>query len=270
MNKSTAFSLPVFHNSLFRIPTPVERSLGLWVDRVGEAEESGPQTRLRELGLYGMVQVDRPGTFLNTVTGEERLEPGAVMLLFPKIPTLYYPDDIWRARWILWDGEEASRLRSIGYLSPERPVLQSSPVFEAVYPELRRTIHREGLDTLLERKGAVLELVREAYSARQDRQGDRMAAVVEYVRTSLQGGETVGDVAKRFSLSPTHFRRSFKAYTGQSPKEYMLAARMNRAKSMLLAGESVKAVAAQLGFSDEFHFRRTFKRLVGVTPGQWG
>ena len=72
-------------------------------------------------------------------------------------------------------------------------------------------------------------------------------------------------------LSPYHFARQFKAATGLPPHRYVIARRVERAKVFLQGGGdfSMAEVAARAGFSDQSQFSHHFKRLVGVTPGQF-
>jgi AraC family transcriptional regulator len=72
-------------------------------------------------------------------------------------------------------------------------------------------------------------------------------------------------------LSPYHFARQFKKATGLPPHQYVIARRVERAKQLLQAktGLSLAEVAARAGFSDQSQFCHHFKRLVGVTPGQF-
>ena len=72
-------------------------------------------------------------------------------------------------------------------------------------------------------------------------------------------------------LSVYHFARQFKATTGLPPHQYVIARRVERSKQLLHAGTdlSLAEVAACAGFSDQSQFSQHFKRLVGVTPGQF-
>jgi AraC family transcriptional regulator len=72
-------------------------------------------------------------------------------------------------------------------------------------------------------------------------------------------------------LSPYHFARQFKAATGLPPHQYVLARRIERAQQLLRDGDdlSLSEVAAGAGFSDQSHFSRHFKRVVGTTPRQF-
>jgi AraC family transcriptional regulator len=73
-------------------------------------------------------------------------------------------------------------------------------------------------------------------------------------------------------LSVYHFARQFKAATGLPPHQYVIRRRVERARQLLQAGTdlSLAEVAACTGFSDQSQFCHHFKRLVGVTPGQFG
>jgi AraC family transcriptional regulator len=72
-------------------------------------------------------------------------------------------------------------------------------------------------------------------------------------------------------LSPYHFARQFKAATGLPPHQYVIARRVDRAQQFLQDGGdlSLAEIAVCAGFSDQSQFCRHFKRIVGVTPGQF-
>jgi AraC family transcriptional regulator len=72
-------------------------------------------------------------------------------------------------------------------------------------------------------------------------------------------------------LSAYHFARQFKAATGLPPHQYLIARRVERAKQLLQGGGdlSLAEVAARAGFWDQSQFTHHFKRVVGVTPGQF-
>ncbi|MBN9522906.1 helix-turn-helix transcriptional regulator [bacterium] len=99
----------------------------------------------------------------------------------------------------------------------------------------------------------------------------RLRAVVEYVEEHLDGTPSLAEMAAVARLSPFHFARQFKTATGLPPHQYVIARRVERAKQLLSEGSmpSLAEVALHVGFSDQSQFARHFKRLVGVTPGQF-
>jgi AraC family transcriptional regulator len=99
----------------------------------------------------------------------------------------------------------------------------------------------------------------------------KLRAVVEYVEGHLDAGLTLEQMAAAAHLSPYHFARRFKAATGLPPHQYLIARRVERARHLLHQDPdlSLAEVAACSGFSDQSQFTHHFKRLVGVTPGQF-
>jgi AraC family transcriptional regulator len=99
----------------------------------------------------------------------------------------------------------------------------------------------------------------------------RLRAVVEYIEEHLDASPSLEQMAAVARLSVYHFARQFKAATGLPPHQFVILRRVERAKELLQAGAdlSLAEVALRAGFSDQSQFARHFKRLVGVTPGQF-
>jgi AraC family transcriptional regulator len=99
----------------------------------------------------------------------------------------------------------------------------------------------------------------------------RLRAVVEYIEEHLDAGPTLEQMAAIARLSPNYFAWQFKRATGLPPHQYVIARRVERAKQLLQTGSdfSLAEVAAHAGFSDQSQFSHHFKRLIGVTPGQF-
>ena len=74
-------------------------------------------------------------------------------------------------------------------------------------------------------------------------------------------------MAELCNLSTTHFNLVFKRHTGMTPKFYIDNVKMLMAVEMLSSNNmTVKQIAAQLGFSDQYHFSRRFRQIKGVSP----
>jgi AraC family transcriptional regulator len=99
----------------------------------------------------------------------------------------------------------------------------------------------------------------------------RLRAVVEYIEDHLDAHPTLEQMAAVARLSAYHFARQFKTATGLPPHQYVIARRVERAKGLLGTPTSLSLaeVATRAGFTDQSQFARHFKRLVGVTPGQF-
>ncbi|SFD50816.1 helix-turn-helix transcriptional regulator [Roseivivax sediminis] len=86
--------------------------------------------------------------------------------------------------------------------------------------------------------------------------------------TSEESVELKG-LAALAGMSCTSFSRSFKRTTGQSPYQYVLKRRLNRAQSQIMqTKEPLAQIAFDCGFSSQAHMTTLFQRKLGVTPGQ--
>jgi len=78
---------------------------------------------------------------------------------------------------------------------------------------------------------------------------------------------SIDQLADACSVSREHFHRVTTRWLGVSPGDYLRAARMSRARRLLLGGESIAEAALACGFADQAHFTRWFRRCFGYTPG---
>jgi AraC family transcriptional regulator len=99
----------------------------------------------------------------------------------------------------------------------------------------------------------------------------KLRAALEYIEGHLDTGPTLEQMAAAAHLSAYHFARRFKIATGLPPHQYVIERRVDRAKQLLQTGGdlSLAAIGLRVGFSDQSQFSHHFKRLVGVTPGQF-
>ena len=90
-----------------------------------------------------------------------------------------------------------------------------------------------------------------------------------YLEANSAAAITLDELAAQVHLSPYHLLRIFKATYGLPPHAYLTQLRVQRAKRLLLAGQSIASIALAVGFTDQSHLTRHFKRIVGVPPGQY-
>jgi AraC-like DNA-binding protein len=77
-------------------------------------------------------------------------------------------------------------------------------------------------------------------------------------------------LARSASVSPSYFSRSFRAAFGETPHQYLISRRMERAKALLRAGErSVTEICLAVGFSSLGSFSAQFHRVVGESPSAY-
>jgi AraC-like DNA-binding protein len=96
-----------------------------------------------------------------------------------------------------------------------------------------------------------------------------ISLVQELIMDKLGSNIALNDFCKLTDLSPFHLIRSFKQRYGQSPHAYQLDQRIKRARTMLKSGASLASTANDLGFADQSHFQRNFKKRTALTPRQY-
>ena len=103
--------------------------------------------------------------------------------------------------------------------------------------------------------------------------GVRDAALAGRLRELLDARVEYGlgltEAAQLLQAHPTHLVRSFSREFGLPPHRYLTGRRVDRARRLLLAGLPAAEVATSVGFHDQPHLTRHFKRVLGVTPAAY-
>lgn len=98
----------------------------------------------------------------------------------------------------------------------------------------------------------------------------RIAEVVRYLDRHYAEPCSLRDLAAMAGLSRFHFLRLFRAATGVSPHQHIIALRLRAAADRLRStAEPVTLIALDVGFNDLSHFNLLFRRSFGVAPRQW-
>lgn len=98
----------------------------------------------------------------------------------------------------------------------------------------------------------------------------QLRRVTEYLAAHLAEDVPLQTLSDLVKLSRSYFSRAFKISTGLAPHQWLLQARVGKAKQLLLETDRPLAqIAIDVGFADQAHFTRTFRREAGDSPGAW-
>ena len=188
----------------------------------------------------------------------------------------------WSSRLMLVEGGDLQTLISDAETQALADVSFPDPVVvdpELVAAFLRLHVALETSSTRLEQEERLslwLGLLIDRAAARRPRQTPsdphderavRLAS--DYLQDHLTANVGLDELARTAGIGKFRLVRLFRKQTGLPPHAYQVAGRLRRARRMLEAGQSVAHTAAAVGFADQSHLHRHFKRGIGMTPGQY-
>ena len=95
----------------------------------------------------------------------------------------------------------------------------------------------------------------------------KLRLVTEYIRDNLDRKLTLAEISGIVGMNPYHLIRTFKQATGVTPHQYLRRSRIERAQILLTKSNlPIVGISQQVGFKDQSHFTKVFRKLTGVTP----
>jgi AraC-like DNA-binding protein len=91
----------------------------------------------------------------------------------------------------------------------------------------------------------------------------------DLLESDVAGGTTLAEAGRVLGAHPAHLSRSFSAAYGLPPHRYLTSRRVDLARGLLLSGSRAADVATAVGFHDQAHLTRHFRRILGTTPGRF-
>jgi AraC-like DNA-binding protein len=103
-----------------------------------------------------------------------------------------------------------------------------------------------------------------------DPEMSRLIPAVKFMHDEFGRSPTLDEISAKAHLSPFHFHRRFTDLIGQTPKHFLLACQIHRAKELLVERKKELAeIAKECGFAHQSHFTSRFKQATGLTPTRW-
>lgn len=98
----------------------------------------------------------------------------------------------------------------------------------------------------------------------------QMRRVMDFIQAHLGQDLSLEALAGQTGFSPYHFARLFRQTTGESPHQFVVRQRIERAQQLLEKTDvPLSHIALESGFTDQSHLTRAFKRHLGQTPGAY-
>ena len=89
----------------------------------------------------------------------------------------------------------------------------------------------------------------------------------EYIDANVTLNPSLDEIASVAALSSFHLLREFRKAVGMAPHAYLIQRRVEQARHLVLKGRSLRTVAIEIGYADQAHLSREFRRFYGTPPG---
>ncbi len=235
----------------------------------------------RTLNCFQLIYITAGrGQFSSAQLGTHQIETGTLIALLPGEWHSYQPDPDcgWDEHWIEFSGTQAATLVAHAGITTETALIsiglheqliriyqlccQAAQQLYAGHPSVMAAL--------------TIELLAQIHALRQDNTAES-TPIAEAIRSAccymndhITDAIDMEQLAQRFGVGYTWFRRQFKTSTGLSPAQYHIHCRLARARELLSTTEyTVEHIAQMLGFASSHYFSRLFKEKQGITPGAY-
>ncbi len=271
-------TLKAWKNQLFTVPSG-ECSLGRVTIAGSLCNSRGAgNIRQRVYGQWAFVYlVEGSGIYEDSLGTRQEVETGNWIMVFPELAHHYGPrkGEHWNEVHVCFQGAVFEQWRACGIFDAARPVGTLEPVafwwkeLAMVFRQLgkKETSSLEALTLWQQWLARILT----RHSVRKSGEEQWIEQACRLLDQGMSGEDSGGQrVARQLGMGYENFRKRFVQHTGVPPGRYRETLRIKRAKQLLQSKRLTnKELADMLGFCDEAHFSKTFRRLVGQSSREF-
>lgn len=142
---------------------------------------------------------------------------------------------------------------------------------EGIVRDLLRNAASQGIFGKEQEEG-LLASVRTVYCLRDSGQKEMDADIEILADKMIRHPEqklSIETLAADIFVSKYHLIRKFKSSIGMTPHQFCIQNRIRKSQRMLEEEKAVSGIAAEMGFYDQSHYDRAFRRIVGISPSEY-
>ena len=209
------------------------------------------------------------------------IKSGQGFLIFPEQITTYYADQNlpWEYIWIEFDGLRVKQALDLTELSINAPVYHphSKDLREQMMNEMLYIVHhaKESPFHLIGHLYLFFDYLTQSVKSTKLVQSSKMSdyyikEALNYIEQNFQNEITIEDIAGVCGINRSYFGKIFHNSIGCSPQEFLIKYRMAKATELLkLTSLSIAEIGSAVGYENQLHFSRAFKKINGVSPREW-
>jgi len=205
--------------------------------------------------------------------------PNTYFIIPKNVAHRYHSDESspWTIYWIHFRGEFAEKIYE-RFLENSRPAVRPIPYdehrigqFEQIYAIVEHSFNEKEMEimsiSLLYFISAMV-YYKEANPAIYNT--DAVSNSIQFMKQHINGKFGIEELAAQQHISVSHYSRSFKKKTGSSPINYFNQLKIHKSCQYLYFTElSIKEIAIELGFDDQYYFSRLFSNVMGMPPSKY-
>jgi AraC-like DNA-binding protein len=273
--------------------TSFEHQWGMYVTTVGYSKvepndqypnQQHPEShhltwnRGRILNDYYVVFISRgKGMYGSALTKPEEVVAGNCFLLHPGVWHRYKPDPKlgWEEHWVGFNGKFVQQLMDQEIFDPGSPIIDLGFNTEmlVLYNKLIDEVQLSSVGypqqiagITMQILGLISNLARHNEPA-NDPVGKLIAKAKFLIQESFENSLDMEQLARELPMGYSSFRKAFKRIAGQSPNQYHLNLRLDRARNLLVGTAlNINEISDQIGFESVSYFSKLFKKKYGISP----
>lgn len=209
-----------------------------------------------------------------------QIRSGQGFMIFPKQVNTYIADEKlpWEYAWVEFDGLKAKESLEMAGLTMD------SPIYHPSARDLSLELKNEMLYIAQHSDQSPFHLIGHLYlmldyltrsSSKRLMQTGKIRdfyikEAISFIEQNFQNDISVEDIAGFCNLNRSYFGKIFRDTLGKSPQEFLISYRMSKAAELLKLTElSVGDISSAVGYLNQLHFSRAFKKIYGTSPRQW-
>lgn len=254
----------------------VHKDYGLWIIGGGgnnTTVDSYYRCQKRYFEFYSISHMHRGGGLLWLPPGREiEVKPGQCIIICPGTINRYggYGGKVYDEDSLRFSGPVADTMRKAGII---RDGVFDLGEARSLLP-LIKMASDPAVDAQIEANIALQKFLFDIYSEnrQQNIHGTELVIdkLIATIKEQINRWWTVAEMADFCNLSDDQFRRVFQKRTGMLPKLYIDRLKIQKATELLMSNRfKVTEIAERLGYVDQYHFSRRFKKLTGLSPRRY-
>jgi len=276
--------------------TPLEEQWGMYVTTIGYSKidpndnypnQEHPQShqltwnRGRILNDYYIIFISKgKGVYDSALTEPFEVAAGTCFFLYPGVWHRYKPNPNvgWEEYWVGFNGFYIQQMMANGFFERQNPFiyLGLNKDILILFRDLIESVQASLTGYPQQIAGITLQIlglinnISQHHEYNDNPVGKLISKAKFIIQESFEDTLDMEKLARELPMGYSSFRKAFKRITGESPNQYHLKLRLERAKNLLTTTVlNINEVADQTGFESVFYFSKLFKKKNGVSPNSF-